>query len=79
MSNKLQLAAAEYRHRAAGARARAQMMPTDNAKLLMMRIAEDYERMAVDREKCAALSDEEVSISPARARAPLHPATPPGG
>lgn len=51
MEKKPLLAAAEYRNRAAGARARAQMMPTENAKLLMMRIAEDYERMALDRER----------------------------
>jgi len=62
------LAAAEYRHRAAGARARAQMMPTENAKLLMMRIAEDYERMALDREKFAQFAEDRPS-APAKDQA----------
>ena len=37
---------AEYRHRATGARATARQMPTECAKAVMSRIAEDYERMA---------------------------------
>jgi hypothetical protein len=40
---------AEYRHRAAGARLRACQMPTQRAKVVMLTIAEDYERMAQQR------------------------------
>ncbi len=39
---------AEYRHRAAGARLRAAQMPTERAKCVMLRIAENYERLACD-------------------------------
>ena len=37
---------AEYRHRAAGARLRAAQMQNERAKLVMLRSAEDYERLA---------------------------------
>ncbi len=40
---------AEYRHRAAGARLRASQMPNERAKCVMLRIAEDYERLAQER------------------------------
>ena len=73
MEKKPLLAAAEYRNRAAGARARAQMMPTENAKLLMMRIAEDYERMALDRERFEESYEQHRKAPPREQR----PATPP--
>lgn len=38
--------AAEYRHRAAGARVRAGQMPNERGKAVMRRIAEEYEQMA---------------------------------
>jgi hypothetical protein len=39
---------AEYRHRAAGARLRAAQMQNERAKFVMLRIAEDYERLATE-------------------------------
>ncbi|MFM9862826.1 MAG: hypothetical protein ACKVRO_04385 [Micropepsaceae bacterium] len=45
--------AAEYRHRAAGARLRASQMPDERGKGVMRRIAEDYERMAQERDAAA--------------------------
>lgn len=54
---------AEYRHRAAGARLRAAQMPNERAKSVMLRIAEDYERLACDHamKQRAAQSAQEVA------------------
>jgi len=57
----------------AGARARAQMMPTENAKLLMMRIAEDYERMALDRERFEESYEQHRRATPPRETQPASP------